>query len=299
MIGMLVNAFKSLIEMFWNLLEWPIYICLGVLFAFIIISSGFLFYYRIFKGMKPPEGIHRKLKKRNLLLRIFWDAPKQFAIDRLNRNPEFFRHQGLIIYTGNQGGGKTSSMVRDMMLMQKEYPKCKTITNFGYKNQTNELKHWKQLVSYKNGIQGVVVGIDEIQNWFNSKQSKNFPPEMLQIVTTNRKNRRCIMGTAQRFYMVSKDIRTQCSEVRHCITLAGVLTIVIRKTPVVNSEGEVTEEKFKGMYCWVHSKETREAYDTYRMIDVLGQEGFKEESEQYRLQNSTKNETTIEVKTKK
>ena len=84
--------------------------------------------------------------------------------------------------------------------------------------------------------------------------------------------------------MVSKDIRTQCSEVRHCHTFGGVFTVVIRRVPVVDSEGEVKEEKFKGMYCWVHNEKTREAYDTYKMINVLGKEGFKEESEQYRLQ---------------
>lgn len=297
--GIILEVFKSLINMVWLICKWPIIIGLGMVLAFMIISCGYLMYYRFVKGMKPPQGIHYKPKKPNLLKTLFYLAPKQFAIDKLTRNPEFFRHQGLIIYTGNQGSGKTSTCVRDMMLMQEEYPKCKAITNFGYTKQDKELKHWKQLVQYKNGIQGVVVGIDEIQNWFNSKQSKNFPPEMLQIVTTNRKNRRCIMGTAQRFYMVSKDIRTQCSEVRHCMTLCGVLTIVIRKVPIVNSEGEVEKERFKGIYCWAHTKETREAYDTYKMIDVLAQDGFKEESEQYRLQNNKKEETTVNVTMKK
>lgn len=297
--GIILEVFKSLINMVWLICKWPIIIGLGIVLAFIILSCGWLIYLRLVKKMIPPTGIHRKVKQPNIFIKLFWLAPRQFAIDKLTRNPEFFRHQGLIIYTGNQGSGKTSSMVRDMLLMQEEYPKCKTITNFGYTKQNHELKHWKQLTNYKNGIQGVIIGIDEIQNWFNSKQSKNFPPEMLQIVTTNRKNRRCIMGTAQRFYMVSKDIRTQCSEVRHCITLGGVLTIVIRKVPIVNSEGEVEKEKFKGIYCWAHTKETREAYDTYRMIEVLEKDGFKEESEQYRLQNNKKEETTVNVTMKK
>ena len=45
------------------------------------------------------------------------------------------------------------------------------------------------------GVQGVICLIDEMQNWFSSNQSKNFPPEMLQVVTQNRKNRRVIMGS--------------------------------------------------------------------------------------------------------
>lgn len=68
------------------------------------------------------------------------------------------------------------------------------------------------------------------------------------------------------------------------LSFGGVFTVVIRKTPVIDSEGEVKEEKFKGIYCWVHDKKTREAYDTYKMIDVLGKVGFKDESEQYRMQ---------------
>lgn len=295
---MVLNIIKDLIEMAWTLGKWPLAVICSITALFMILCYSNIFYLKVFKGMKKKTGEHNKIKKTRLIKKLFWDAPKQFALDYMNRDPEFFRHQGLIIYTGNQGSGKTSTMVRDIMLMQKEYPKLKVIDNFGYKYQNDELRHWKQLVDYKNGIQGVAVGIDEIQNWFSSKQSKNFPPEMLMIVTTNRKNRRCICGTAQRFYMVSKDIRTQCSEVRHCMTLAGVLTIVIRKEPIINSEGEVEKEKFKGMYCWVHSQETREAYDTYRMIDVLSQTGFKDEQDQYRLQNKNVNEVVVKTKKK-
>ena len=67
----------------------------------------------------------------------------------------------------------------------------------------------------------------------------------------------------------------------------------------MNSEGEVEKEKFKGIYCWVHTEETRNAYDTYRMIEVLEKDGFKEESEQYRLQEKKKDEINVNVKTKK
>ena len=295
---MIIDILKSLFEMIWNLGKLPLTIGSIVIGIIIIITYINILYLKYVKKMKKPTGEHYRPKKDNILKKLFYLAPKQFAIDWMNRNPEFFRHQGLIIYTGNQGSGKTSTMVRDMLLMKDEYPKLRSITNFGYTEQDQELIHWKQLIDFKNGIQGVVIGIDEIQNWFNSKQSKNFPPEMLQIVTTNRKNRRCICGTAQRFYMVSKDIRTQCSEVRHCMTLGGVLTIVVRKVPIVNSEGEVEKERFKGIYCWVHNERTRSAYDTYRMIDVLSQTGFKEESDQYRLQNKNVNEVVVETKKK-
>lgn len=55
------------------------------------------------------------------------------------------------------------------------------------------------LINYKNGIKGVIVLMDELQNWFSSNDSKNFPPEMLQVITQNRKNRRVILGTVKTF----------------------------------------------------------------------------------------------------
>ena len=116
-------------------------------------------------------------------------------------------------------------MIRDTRNLQTEYPKCKVIGNLDYKFQDDELKDWQQIIDYKNNKKGVIIQIDEIQNWFNSKASKDFPMEMTQIVTTNRKQRRVIMGTAQRFYMVAKDIRTQVTEVRNCTTLFGCLTM--------------------------------------------------------------------------
>ena len=47
--------------------------------------------------------------------------------------------------------------------------------------------------SIKNGINGVIVVMDELQNWFSSNDSKNFPPEMLSVITQNRKNRRMVL----------------------------------------------------------------------------------------------------------
>ena len=65
---------------------------------------------------------------------------------------------------------------------------------------------------------GVICCLDEMQNWFSSNQSRDFPPEMLQVITQNRKNRRVIFGTAQTFNRLSKPIREQATEVRECHT---------------------------------------------------------------------------------
>lgn len=177
------------------------------------------------------------------------------------------------------GAGKTISMIEFARSMQKEYPRALCTTNLGYKYENTPLKDWRMLMNYKNDIFGVIVAIDELQNWFSSNDSKNFPPDMLTIITQNRKNRRIILGTSQNFYLLAKAIRSQATEVRRCSTLFGALTIVRRFEPILDSDGNVKEFKKLGCYFFVHDKELRESYDTYKVINRLSQVGFQEKQQ--------------------
>ena len=80
----------------------------------------------------------------------------------------------------DNGAGKTVSMIEFAMRMQEEYPLAKCCSNLAYKYEDNKLKDWRMLMNYKNGKKGVIVIMDELQNWFSSNDSKNFPPEMLR-----------------------------------------------------------------------------------------------------------------------
>lgn len=271
---MILDIFSSLFEVAWTLLKLPLTILGIVLAVFFSICIFNILYLRFAKGVKKPDGVHFRLRKRNFLLRLFVDAPRQFAEDYMNRNPEFFRHQGMIIFTGRQGRGKTVALVEQTLRYQREYPKCKVIGNLDFKYQDDVLDDWTKLIDYKNGIQGVVAQIDETQNWFSSNQSKDFPPQMLEVITQNRKNRRVILGTAQSFNRLAKPIREQTTEVRECHTFAGCITFVICKEPILNYEGDVEKLKYRGMYFFVHNKELRESYDTYRVVESLRASGF-------------------------
>ena len=198
-------------------------------------------------------------------------------LDLFDKNPDYFNYQGCVIFEGRQGAGKTIAMVEFIRRMQKEYPLAKVTTNLGYTEENTPLGDWKQLLTYKNGIFGVVVSMDELQNWFSSNDSKNFPPEMLTIITQNRKNRRIILGTSQNFYLLAKAIRSQATEVRRCATYFGALTIVRRFEPILDSEGNVQEFKKRGMYFFVHDKELRDSYDTFKVIDRFNKVGFQEQ----------------------
>lgn len=181
----------------------------------------------------------------------------------------------MVIFEGRQGNGKTISMVQFARQMQQEYPKAKCTTNLAYTKEDDVLDDWRKLTDYSNDKYGVICVLDELQNWFSSNQSKDFPPEMLQVITQNRKNRRIILGTAQNFYLLAKAIRSQCTEVRRCITLLGCLTMVRRLEPILDSDGNVQEFKPIGFYFYVHDKDLRDSYDTYKVIESLSKSGFK------------------------
>lgn len=278
---MLLSIVKSLLTVVWQViksLRYPLFVLLGVVAVWLVLCVFWrLYYFKAFR--KRGKSDRRRYPEPSLLRKLFLLAPRQFILDRLNAPLNFFPVSGLIIYEGRQGSGKTSSMVHELHKLQTIYPHVKCLTNFGYTKQNDELTDWRQLIDYKNGYEGVIVAMDELQNWFSSKQSKDFPPEMLSVVTQNRKNRRVIFGTAQNFYMLAKDIRTQCTEVRRCLTLLGVLSIVHRVRPITNSAGEVEKYQHLGFYCWVHTPEERESYDTYKAIESLRKSGFIKRTE--------------------
>lgn len=267
---------KTIGNMFSVMLAWLKYPVLFVLAVMAIFLIDCMIWYviRYIKGDRVNKGSARKPPKRSLLLKIFVDAPRQYVDDLYNRKPDFFLPQGLVIFTGRQGNGKTISLMQYAMELLDTYPKAKCISNTKFALQDEQLNHWTQLIKYKNGHMGVIAIIDELQNWFSSNSSRNFPPDMLSVITQNRKNRRVILGTAQNFYLLAKPIRSQCTEIRECVTLAGVLTVVIRREPVVDNDGEVKQLKYRGMYCFAHDRRLRDSYDTYSVIENLAKSGF-------------------------
>lgn len=271
----MLDAILRFFEIFWTLVRIPVCILagFGALFGLLCLVYALLAHRA---GSRLLKGEHNRPEKVPFWKNFFYYLPKQVVADYYARDPEFFKYQGCIIFTGRQGCGKTISMAEQALRWRKEYPKAKTITNFGLGGEDAVLDDWRMLIEYKNGIQGVMACMDEMQNWFSSNQSKNFPPEMLEVITQNRKNRRVIMGTAQSFNRLAKPIREQATEVRKCNTFFGCLTFVHRVYPELDSSGEVKEWKHRGWYYFVHNKELRDSYDTWRVVESLAKSGFQE-----------------------
>ncbi len=282
----MMKMFLTILTGVVNLLKYPLYFCVGI-FALFVVLCTFWVVVGFAQGRRFKKGEHKKQKKRSVFSRLLVDLPKQYVDDMFERDPEFFRHQGMVIFEGRQGAGKSVAMVEYATRMYEEYPKSICTSNMAYTYEDKALKDWRMLMSYKNGIQGVIVMIDELQNWFSSNDSKNFPPEMLSVITQNRKNRRVILGTAQVFCMLAKAIRTQTTEVRRCTTLLGCLTLVRRFEPILDSAGEVVEWKNRGFYFFVHDKKLRESYDTWKVIERLRNVGFKDSVETPDVVNNT------------
>lgn len=267
------NLLFGVLKFFGRLL-FPVFV-LMVIFALICI--GWLIYYRFKEGRTIPRTGQVQQKKKPFLYQLFVQVPRRFVLDELEREPDYFYPRGIHMFCGEQGCGKTIGCVEMMLRYQKQYPKAKMITNFAVSSENDDLAKWEQLLTYTNGHQGVIVGIDEIQNWFMSGLNK-LPEGMLEVATQNRKNNRILCCTAQVFTRVNKGLREQVTMVYNPHTFLGCFTVVIKRKPVFDSEGNVLKLKYKGMYSFVHTDELRAAYDTYKVIHTLAKEGFKDVS---------------------
>lgn len=191
-------------------------------------------------------------------------------------NGRKFDLYGLTIFCGRQGGGKTISMVEYLDKMKDKYPECKIVTNFNYIRQDMPFVDWRQFTEVRNGVDGVIFAIDELQNEYNSNKWQDFPEELLSTVTMQRKQRIKIVATSQVFTRVVKQLREQCYEVVECKTILGRWTkqkcfdaddynsIIDNLTP---------EKKFKTRkkwrYSFIQNNNIRNLFDSYAVVQQM------------------------------
>ncbi len=266
-----------------------IFILLGELALFVIVPFMaiiivlfvlFLIHLLIFrlKGHKRKRGkpvdIHKVRPK--FLKKVFYLFPKQLAKDFIDKEPNEFNHYGLHMFCGMQGAGKTISVVEYLLYLQELYPDVKVRTNMRYKYQDDQLYHWKQLVKNDNGTKGQIEVLDEVQTWFSSNESKNFPPSMLTEISQQRKQRKMLIGTAQVFSRISKPIREQVSFVYLPTTYLGCLTVV-KVAHAHDYDYELNRfKKCIGRYFFIHTDKIRNAFDTYEKIERYKEIGFQD-----------------------
>lgn len=217
----------------------------------------------------------RTITKPSVFKRLFKLFPEQLAKDYINNDPYDFKEYGLHMVCGAQGCGKTITVTNKLIELKERYPKSIIRTNMGYKYEDEALTHWEQMVENTNGKYGQIEVLDEIQNWFNSNDSRNFPYEMLTEISQQRKQRKMLLGTAQVYSRIAKPIREQVTFVYLPKTYFGCLTIVKKTRPEFWDNEKMRFKQFDSRSFFVHTDKIRNAYDTYKKIRRYKQVGFQ------------------------
>ena len=263
---------------------------IGALFALVFIALipfllsclFFLFFFR-FKGLKFKKRTYQNtIKTRSIFARLFIDFPKRFVLDRLLADPDEFDLYGLWCFTGVQGSGKSIALVEMLHRIKRKFPLVLVLSNIDLTGIDSEtIQGPEDFVFQDNGKDGTVVILDEAQNWFNSAESKNFPPEVLQEICQERKQHKMVCLTTQRFNRLSAAIREQIDYFVKPFTIAGCLTVVrVYRPRIKEFEAQVVKLTRIKTYFFVHSDELRGSYDTRAKVQRLTLKGWKPRTEQ-------------------
>ena len=188
------------------------------------------------------------------------------------KHPEYFRPDGLLVFCGAQGEGKTLSAVNYVKKLSWFYPQAIVCTNVEIKGlnpvtKVIEYNGLESLTSIENGYAGVIYLIDEIHLEFNSLESKNIPIEVMIEVSQQRKQRKHIVGTSQQFLRMAKPLREQvknlviCRKIFNCIQFNKV----VDGATIKEDDGHIKME-VKKRSIWFHSPEMYDSYDTYKKM---------------------------------
>ena len=115
----MVDVLLSIIRSFLGFLKVPLLVLL-FLFALFLMSCLLFLVDGLRHGRKIKKGTHKVVKDTPMLKKIFVEIPRAYINDFFDRDPDFFRYQGLVIFTGRQGSGKTIAMVYTIRRMQQE-----------------------------------------------------------------------------------------------------------------------------------------------------------------------------------
>lgn len=187
-------------------------------------------------------------------------------------HPSYFRPDGLIVFCGPQGAGKTLSAVQYVRELSWIYPKVKICTNVEIQGlnpccEVIEYDGLHCLTNVENGYDGVIYLIDEIHLEFNSLESKNIPIEVMIEVSQQRKQRKHIVGTSQQFMRLAKPLREQVKNLVLCKNYLGCIQYnkLIDGETITEKDGHIQMDVRKKS-LWFHTPDLYDSYDTYKKM---------------------------------
>ena len=188
-------------------------------------------------------------------------------------NPAYFYPDGIWVFSGAQGSGKTLSAVLCAQNMLARYPRARLVSNMdirGVSQTVEPFEDYSQLQD-SNGTDGIVFLLDEIHILWNSLESKQIPITEMATFCQMRKDRRVIIGTSQVYGRIAKPIREQLKYLIICHNYLGLLQVnqVTDPTESVEQNGHILPaELFQSWFF--HSPELYKSYETLNKIQRVG-----------------------------
>lgn len=189
-------------------------------------------------------------------------------------NGRSFNLYGVTCYCGRQGSGKTIGVIEMLERIKRAYPKCIICTNIDYIKQDLPLTSWLQLLYLRNGEDGVVFVIDEVQN--QGLDWTKFPDSLLRVITMQRKQKIKIYLTSQVYKNVVIQLRRQCFDVVECKTFFGRWTKhkcydAEDYNHIIDMATDTRRKKMfkKWKYSFIQNNHIRKLYDTNQVVDTL------------------------------
>ncbi len=202
--------------------------------------------------------------------------PDYYRIRQITGKEDAFPYQGIWIFTGSQGAGKTLNMMQCVLEMYEQYPKALIVSNISiFGLPCLPYKGIEDFEKYKNGDDGVIFVVDEIHTIWNSIESKNMPPSTLKIWSQNRKNRRVILGTSQRYTRVAKGLREQAY--LHIETRKPILCFYrysVVDATLYDDNGNYIGERPPRWSFYVPRYRAMLSYNTMEVVNAVGDNGM-------------------------
>ena len=210
-----------------------------------------------YKGSLNPSDVYR-----------VWKHNQDFR----KAHPEYFDPEGIIVFCGMQGAGKTLSAVQYVQRLCEKYPDVIVCSNMTLQLPDHiRFEPWNGVQSFteiSNGYAGVIYLIDEIHLEFNSLESKKMDSNIFTTVSQQRKQRKHIVGTSQVFNRIAKPFREQfryavsCQSYFHCFQI----NTLIDAKHAREVDGEIVASSIKRFF-WFHRPELYDSYDTYAVMN--------------------------------
>lgn len=221
---------------------------------------------------KVPYTIYSEIPFwRKFFIFWYWLGVDMIRILKYGRS---FNEYGMTVYAGRQGYGKTASMVEYLERMRKKYPKAIILTNFNYKYEHMKFEDWHQFYDVRNGLDGVIFAIDEIQNEWESTKWKDFPETLLSEITQQRKQRIKIISSTQVYTRMVKPLREQTFDVIECRTLANRWTFM-KSFDALEYESVISQPALKNSLkrnwrrSFIQTDKFRDLYDTSEKVEKM------------------------------